>query len=310
MTKNMRALIGGSGAPLLVETPIPEAGSMQVRIRVAAAGVNPFDLAVTAGSLASYGLARQRDSYGLGFDVAGVVDQVGEGNPFAVGEEVIGLAARLELPYKAQAEYVVLDASAVARAPRNVPLAQAATIPLNALTAWQALDRTGVSQGDTLLVTGAAGAVGGYLVELAALRGVRVAGAAGSGDEELVRGLGAEWFVPRDEDLPTAVRNRVPGGVDAVVDAAVVGLAALDAVRDGGVFVALSAGIAPVGLRGIDVATVFFRADAGQLTELVRLVEAGRLTLRVAGTYPLEKAADAHARLAAGGVRGRLVLLP
>ncbi|MEW9549972.1 zinc-binding dehydrogenase [Nonomuraea sp. NPDC050783] len=80
--------------------------------------------------------------------------------------------------------------------------------------------------------------------------------------------------------------------------------------RDGGGFVALTAGAAPVGLRGIDVATVFFRADAAQLAEIVRLVEAGRLTPRVAGTYPLEKAADAHARLAAGGVRGRLVLLP
>lgn len=307
---NMRALIGGSGAPLLVQAPVPEAGPGQVRIKVAAAGVNPFDLAVAAGALAEYGLARKLDSYGLGFDAAGVVDQVGEGVPFALGEEVVGLSARLEPPYKAQAEYVVLDATAVARAPRNVTAAQAATLPLNALTAWQALDRTGVGQGGTLLVTGAAGAVGGFLVELAALRGIRVVATAGAADEELVRGLGAEWFVPREEEVADAVRARVPGGADAVVDAAMLGLAALDAVRDGGAFVALSAGVAPVALRGIDVATVFFRSHAGQLAELVRLVEAGRLTLRVAGTYPLEKAADAHARLAAGGVRGRLVLEP
>ncbi|MEU1390176.1 MULTISPECIES: NADP-dependent oxidoreductase [unclassified Nonomuraea] len=307
---NMRALIGGSGAPRLVSAPLPTAGPGQVRVKVAAAGVNPFDLAVASGALASYGLARKLDSYGIGFDAAGTVDQVGPGTSFTVGEEVVGLCARLELPYKAQAEYVVLDAPAVARAPRDVSPVHAATLPLNGLTAWQALDRTGVGPGGTLLVTGAAGAVGGYLVELAAVRGVRVVAAAGAADEELVRGFGAEWFVPREEDLAEAVRARVPGGVDAVVDAAVLGLPALDAVRDGGAFVALSSGVAPVALRGTDVATVLFRSDARQLAELVRLVEAGRLTLRVAGTYPLDKAADAHARLAEGGLRGRLVLVP
>ncbi|GAA2210367.1 NADP-dependent oxidoreductase [Nonomuraea monospora] len=306
----MRALIGGSGAPLLVEAPVPEPGPQQVLIKVAAAAVNPFDLAIAAGTVADYGVARRLESYGLGFDVAGVVDRVGEGAPFLPGQEVVGLAARLELPTKAQAEYVVLDASAVARAPRGRTAVEAATIPLNALTAWQALDRAGAGAGRTLLVTGAAGAVGGYLVELAALRGARVVAVAGAGDEELVRKMGAEWFIARGGDLAGSVRALVPGGVDAVVDAAVLGLAALDAVRDGGAFVALTAGAAPVGLRGIDVATVFFRADAAQLAEVVRLVEAGQVTTRVAGTYPLEKAADAHARLAAGGVRGRLVLVP
>ncbi|KAB8196876.1 zinc-binding dehydrogenase [Nonomuraea phyllanthi] len=306
----MRALIGGSGAPRLVEVPVPTAGPGQVRIRTAAATVNPFDLAVASGKLADYGVARRLDSYGLGFDVAGTVDQIGDGVAFQAGEEVIGLVARLELPTKAQAEYVVVDATAVARAPRGRTAVEAATIPLNALTAWQALDRAGVGPGRTLLVTGAAGAVGGYLVELAALRGARVAAVAGAADEKEARELGAEWFVPRGEDVASAVRALVPGGVDAVVDAAVLGLAALDAVRDGGAFVALSSGVAPVALRGTDVATVLFRADAHQLAEVVRLVEDGRLTLRVADTYPLERAAEAHARLAAGGVRGRLVLVP
>ncbi|MFB9626733.1 NADP-dependent oxidoreductase [Nonomuraea helvata] len=310
MTNNMRALIGGSGAPLLVEVPVPTAGPGQVRIKVAAAGVNLFDLAVAAGTLADYGVARKLDSYGLGFEAAGTVDQVGDGASFHVGDDVIALVARLELPVKAQAEYVVVDASAVALAPRGCTAAEAATIPLNALTAWQSLDRAGVGPGRTLLVTGAAGAVGGYLVELAALRGARVVAVAGAGDKELVRRLGAEWFVPRGEDVASSVRALVPGGVDAVVDAAVLGLAALDAVRDGGVFIALSAGVAPVALRGTDVATVFFRSDADQLAEVVRLVEAGRLTLRVADTYPLEKVADAHARIVAGGLRGRLVLIP
>ncbi|MEU4545648.1 NADP-dependent oxidoreductase [Nonomuraea dietziae] len=306
----MRALIGGSGSPRLIEAPLPQAGRGQIRIKVAAAGVNPFDLAVAAGTLADYGVARKLDTYGLGFDAAGVVDQVGEGAAFTLGQEVIALVGRLESPTKAQAEYVVVDARAAALAPRGVSAAEAATLPLNALTAWQSLDRAHLRQGDTVLVTGAAGAVGGYAVELAAARGLRVVAAAGRQDEELVRGFGAEWFVSREENLAEAVRRQVPGGVDAVIDAAVTGLAGLDALRDGGAFIALSAGVAPVALRGTDVATVFFREDPRQLAEIVRLAELGRLTTRVAGTYPLEKAADVHARLSSGGVRGRLVLLP
>ncbi|MEU4323812.1 NADP-dependent oxidoreductase [Nonomuraea dietziae] len=306
----MRALIGGSGSPRLIEAPLPQAGRGQIRIKVAAAGVNPFDLAVATGALADYGVARKLDAYGLGFDAAGVVDQVGEGAAFALGQEVIALASRLEAPTKAQAEYVVVDARAAALAPRGVSAAEAATLPLNALTAWQSLDRTHLRQGETVLVTGAAGAVGGYAVELAAARGLRVVAAAGRQDEDLVRGFGAEWFVSREENLAEAVRRQVPGGVDAVIDAAITGLAGLDALRDGGAFIALSAGVAPVPLRGTDVATMFFREEPRQLAEIVRLAELGRLTTRVAGTYPLEKAADAHARLSAGGVRGRLVLLP
>lgn len=306
----MRALIGGSGSPRLIEAPLPQAGRGQIRIKVTAAGVNPFDLAVAAGALADYGVARKLDAYGLGFDAAGVIDQVGEGAAFAPGQEVIAMASRLEAPTKAQAEYVVVDARAAALAPRGVSAAEAATLPLNALTAWQSLDRAHLRQGDTVLVTGAAGAVGGYAVELAAARGLRVVAAAGRQDEELMRGFGAEWFVSREENLAEAVRRQVQGGVDAVIDAAITGLAGLDALRDGGAFIALSAGVAPVPLRGTDVATVFFREEPRQLAEIVRLAELGRLTTRVAGTYPLEKAADAHARLSAGGVRGRLVLLP
>ncbi|MGW4469840.1 NADP-dependent oxidoreductase [Nonomuraea sp. NPDC004354] len=304
----MRALIGGSGSPELIEAPAPQAGRGQVRIKVAAAGLNPFDLAVASGSLSDYGVARELDSYGLGFDAAGVVDQVGEGVAIAPGQEVIALVSRLELPTKAQADHVVVDAAAVAPAPAGLSLVEAATLPLNTLTAWQSLDRANLSQGQTVLVTGAAGAVGGFAVELAAARGLRVVAAAGGDDEELVREFGAEWFVPRGEDLGEAVRKRVPGGVDAVIDAAVTGLAGLNALRDGGTFVTLTAGVAPVALRGTDVATVFFSEEPFQLAEIARLAGLGRLTARVAGTYPLEQAGDAYARLAKGGLRGRLVL--
>jgi NADPH:quinone reductase len=159
-------------------------------------------------------------------------------------------------------------------------------------------------------VTGAAGGVGGFAVGLAAVRGLEVVAVAGPGDEDLVRTLGAGHFVPRDSCVAAAVRAVVPGGVDGVLDAAGLRTVALEALRAGGSFVAVGLGAYPVPRRGTSVANVWVAADGPRLTELSALADAGRLTLRVADTYPLEKAGEAHARLAAGGVRGRLVLVP
>ncbi|MEW9533318.1 NADP-dependent oxidoreductase [Microbispora sp. NPDC049125] len=316
----MRALVGRSGTVELVETPDPEPGPGQVRIKVLAAAVQPIDLFTASGGLPGYGLVQPMESYGLGWDVAGVVDRVGpapaapdSGDRVAapgLGDAVIGLSDRLPQPVKAQADYVVLDATAVAPAPAGVPAVRAATLPLNTLTAIQALDLAGLREGESLLVTGAAGALGGYLVEIAAARGIRVAALAGREDEALVRGFGAEWFIPRGTDLSTAVRAAVPGGVDGVVDAALVGLPALDAVRGGGSFVAVGAGQAPLPLRGVRVSTVFIRADGAQLAAVSGLAESGRLTMRVADVYKLDEAAEAYARMGRGGLRGRLVLVP
>lgn len=311
----MRAVVVRSyGGPEVLETvelPVPEPGPGQLRIRVRAAAVNPVDIATREGVLAAAGLHQDRTQLGVGWDLAGTVDALGEGVAgFAAGDEVIGVSAALEAPVKAYADYVVLDAEAVAPAPRGAGPAAAATLPLNGLTAWQGLELLGLQPGDAVLVTGAAGGVGGFAVELAAARGVRVVAVAGADDEKLVRGLGAEFFVPRDADLGTAVRELLPGGVDGVLDAAVVGAPALAAVRDGGAFTAVVAGGAPEPVRSVRVANVWVHADAALLAELSALAGAGRLTLRVAGSYPLTGAAEAHRRLAEGGVRGRLVLEP
>ncbi|MGW4893208.1 NADP-dependent oxidoreductase [Kitasatospora sp. NPDC004240] len=313
----MRAVVvrrfAGPDALEVVDVPVPEAGPGQVRIRVEAAGVNPVDLVTRAGVLAGAGLMPPREVVGIGWDVAGVVDRVGPGvSGFAPGERVVGLRDLLDVPLGAYAEYLVLDATALAPAPEGVSSTEAATLPLNGLTALQALDLLDLPPGATLLVTGAAGGVGGFAVELAALRGLRVVATAGAADEPAVRALGAEWFVPRDagaDDLAAAVRALVPGGVDGALDAAVLGVAALGAVRTRGAFVAVTGG-APAGLRGIRVSTVWIAADGAALAGLSALAAEGRLTLRVAGTLPLERAAEAHRRLEKGGLRGRLVLLP
>lgn len=301
----MRAVVvrrfGGPEVLEAVEVPVPEPGPGQVRIRVAAAAVNPVDLATRSGALSTAGVIPPRDVLGLGWDVAGTVETAGGG--FAVGDAVIGLRDRIASPLGAYAEQIVLDAAAVAPAPPGVSPVEAATLPLNALTAAQAMDL--VETTGTVLVTGAAGAVGGYAVALAHGRKLRVVAVASEADEAQVRAFGADEFVPRGPALGDRVRAVVPGGVDAALDTARLGLDALDAVRGGGEFVAFAAGAAPLPLRGIRVQHVWIRADGERLAELARI-----LLPRVAGVLPLARAGDAHERLAAGGLRGRLVLTP
>ncbi|MGW1844580.1 NADP-dependent oxidoreductase [Streptomyces sp. NPDC001966] len=311
----MRAIVvrtvGGPEALELVDVPVPATGAGQVRVRVEAAAVNPVDAATRSGNLLSAGLMAPREVIGLGWDVAGRIDEVGPGvTAFSPGDRVIGVRDRLDLSLGTCADFVVLDATAVATAPTGLSAVEAATLPLNGLTALQALDLLAPEPGSTLLVTGAAGAVGGYAVELAALRGLRVVASAAAGDEAFVRAAGARWFVPRSADLAEAVRALVPGGVDAALDAAVVGIPALGAVRNRGAFVSVVGGAAPVALRGITVTEQWIAADADALAQLSSLAGTGQLTVRVADTLPLHEAAQAHRRLAEGGIRGRLVLVP
>ncbi|MEU3844620.1 NADP-dependent oxidoreductase [Streptomyces sp. NPDC028635] len=294
----MRAAVvrtfGGPEAVEVVETALPEPGARQVRIKVAASALNPVDAGVRAGAFG--GAGRQ---IGLGWDVAGTVDATGVATAWNAGDAVVALDYGMAEPLGAHAEYVVVDTDAVAKAPATADAVHAATLPLNGLTAVQALDGLRLTPGDTLLVTGAAGAVGGYAVQLAAHRGVTVTGLARESDAELVRSLGAAHA--------TTARA---GAFDAVLDAAVLGETALAWVRDGGAYTGVIPQAQPASVRGVRTAAVEVSADGARLAELVRLVDEGVLTLRVAETFALDDAAKAHARLAQGGVRGRLVLVP
>ncbi|MFD9328576.1 zinc-binding dehydrogenase [Streptomyces sp. NPDC060065] len=296
----MRAAVvtafGGPEAVEIVETAVPEPGARQIRIKVAAAALNPADAGVRAGV---FGGAGKR--LGLGWDVAGTVDAAGVATGWTVGQQVVALAYGVAKSLGAHADYVVVDADAVAVAPTSVDAVHAATVPLNALTAVQALDLLALEAGQSLLVTGAAGAVGGYAVQLAVQRGLAVTGLAREGDEEFVRSLGAGRFVSGEV---------APGSVDAVLDPAILGEAALEWVRDGGVFVGTIPHAQPASVRGVRTDAVEVSADGARLAELVALVDEGVLTTRVAETFALADAAKAHARLAEGGVRGRLVLVP
>jgi NADPH:quinone reductase len=297
---------GGPEVLEVAEIPTPTPGPGQVLVAVRAAALNPVDLAMRQGLMAS--VIGEQFPLGLGWDVAGTVAAVGEGvTDRAVGDAVVGLRDEFVGPTGAHASHVVLPAEAVATAPAGVPPEAAATFPLNTLTADQALDLLGLDPGATVVVTGAAGGVGDYVVALAAHRGLRVVAYARPDDEDDVRANGAAEFVS-GPDVGVAVRDLLPAGADGLVDAAQVGAAALAAVRDGGSFVAVTDPSEPPAERGITVATVHVHHDAAQQAALVRLVERGTLRLRVAATYALDDAAKAHEAAAQPGRWGRVFL--
>lgn len=283
----------------LIELAAPEPRAGEVRLRVLAAAVNPVDLDTRVGVFHRAGWI-VGDQVGLGWDVAGVVDQVGPDVDLVVGQLVAGLLDRLDVPAGTYAEQVVLAATAVAPIPDGLGPVAAATVPLNATTAVQALRLLDRSGGDRLLITGAAGAVGGFAVPLAAAQGWRVTGLARAEDREFVLGAGAAEAITRAED----------GAFDAVLDAAVLNEVALAAVRDGGKYVSLTPAAIPHTDRPFTIEAVSVKADRADLAEVLRLAADGTLSIRIAGTLPLAEAGTAHRWLAKGGVRGRWVLLP
>jgi NADPH:quinone reductase len=320
----MRALtvpaFGPADVLTVAELPVPEPGPGDVRIRVRAAGVNPVDVFTRAGHV--YPVFPVDPPLVLGWEAAGEVDAVGPGvTAWRPGQRVMALSSWAGysgvFTGGTQAEYVVVPAPAVALSPATVDDAAAATLPLNALTAAQALDTAlhaaGSASGEpigTVAVTGAAGAVGGFAVQLAAARGLRVIALAGAQDGALVAELGATDHAARSDDPAAAIRRVAPGGVDAVIDAALLGDAVIGAVRDGGSLAVLTGLAKPTAERGIRLASVMVRADGAELGRLAALVDAGTLTPRVREVLPLDEAAAAHALVEKGGLRGRIVLVP
>ncbi|WP_125492461.1 NADP-dependent oxidoreductase [Streptomyces sp. WAC 04229] len=293
----MRAVLSsGSAGVVVADVPWPEPGHHQVLVRVSAAGVNPVD--VDAGRTGPFDRV-------LGWEAAGVAEAVGEDvRGVRVGDAVMGWTYWFSSGRGCQAQYCVLDASEVSAAPRQVDAAQAATVPLNGSTAWQALLELGVQPGESLLVMGAAGSIGGFAIDLAVGKGCEVWGVAAARDADFVGARGAH-FVDRADALRGG--GALPsGGVDAVLATAPVDEAWQTAVRPDGRF------LSTVGQTLPRTACGFLNAhpDAGQLGELAQVVDSGELRTRVAQRYPLADAVVAYADAAAPAVRGRLVLTP
>ena len=298
---------GGPEALEIVDLPEVHAGPGQVRLRVEAAAVNPTDTYVRNGARAD---AQKADPppYVPGMDAAGVVDEVGEG--VDTGIQVGDAAMAMVVPsgsHGAYRESIVLEAGAVVPAPAGASAVEACTLPMNGLTARLSLDLLGLSPGQTLAVTGAAGAYGGYVVQLAKDDGLTVIADASADDEALVTSLGADIVVPRGPGFADHVRAHFPDGVDGLADGSVQNDEVVGAIADGGAFTSVR-GWRGEPIRDISFTTTWVTSYDGDYGRLDQQVESGAVTLRVAGTYPAEQAGEAHARLEAGGTRGRCVI--
>ena len=225
---------GGPDVLRVLDLPDPEAAPGEVRIRVHAAAVNPTDTVLRSGGRAKR-LKDVAPPHVPGMDVAGELEQIGDGamTDLRIGDRVMAIVLPLGTTGGC-AERVVVPAESVAAAPAGMSVAQAATLPMNGLTARLALDELALEQGQTLAVTGAAGAVGGYVVQLGKAEGLRIVADAAASDEQLVRELGADVVVRRGADFSDQVRSIVPDGVDGLVDAALLDELAVGAVRDSG----------------------------------------------------------------------------
>ena len=299
---------GGPEALTAMEVPEPHAGPGEVRIRVKAAAVSPTDTVLRAGG-------QGKGDIGMpavpGMDAAGIIDEVNGADGWQVGDRVMTIALPLGAHGGAYAEYLVAPADSLAHIPDGTDFAEASTLPMNGLTAVQTLEKLNLQPGQSLAVTGAAGTLGNYLVQLAKQAGLVVVADAAGKDRALVAGLGPDYMVERGDDAAQHIREFFPDGVDALADAAVMNEKAVPAVKDGGGFATFRWWQENPG-RGVTVHPVAVRDEyhSGQKLEaLRRLVEDGTLTLRVADRLSADDAAEAHRRLEAGGVRGRLVLL-
>lgn len=300
---------GGPESIVAVQRPQPEPVTGRVRVRVRAVTVNPVDLMTRAGALASM-TPELKAPFVLGWDLAGELIDATEELP--AGQKVIGMIPWLAAGTGegAYAEVVLVDPAWLAPLPDGVEFAAAATLPLNSLTAAQALDRVKVQADSTVLITGATGAVGAFAVQEAVARGARVFAVASTGDDDFVASLGAEVVLSRTtpEELIAAVRRLAPEGVDAVVDAASLGQGILGAARDGGDYVGVVFPAQPNPERDVSVSTISVVPDSDALRRTAADLAAGRLITRIAQVLPATEAAQAHQIGSANGLRGKLVL--
>lgn len=289
------------------EVPDPHIGPDTMLVKVVAAGINPVDYKVREGYLA--GLIDTIFPAVPGWDVAGVVVRPGLDTPeFAAGDEVLAYARADVVHSGTLAELVAVPVRTATRKPAAVSFEDAAALPLTGLTALQSIRRSGLREGDTVLVHAAAGGVGAFATQLAVLAGARVVGTAGPANHEFLRSLGAEP-VAYGEGLVAAARAVAPDGFDVVLD--YVGGAALDVtpdlLRSGGAVVSIADGRAAVEFGG---QYVWVRPDRDDLAELAGLVADGRLRVHVSAVYDLEHAVDAYRALESGHTRGKIVVTP
>jgi len=295
------------------ELPAPEPVDGQVLVGVRAAGVNPFDAVVAQGYIKD--LMEHRFPLVPGHDAAGVIEAVGNGvDGLAVGDAVFGAVGKPYLGEGTYAQATTMSTGSVWPKPSSLDFTQAAAVPLSGATALTLLDAVALGAGERVLVLGASGGVGSFLVQLAAQRGAEVVGVCSGPNLAYARGLGAGDVIDyTTEAVGDAVRSRHPEGVDAIIDlvgdkAALTALS--ERLRPGGRVASAvdAADVEELATRGIPATNVASWLSSDQLAQLMRWLEDGTLRLPEIHTVGFEDAAEALARIATKHTRGKLVL--
>jgi NADPH:quinone reductase-like Zn-dependent oxidoreductase len=284
-----------------IPDPVPRDGEQLVKVRAASLG--PWDRYSTEGAFVAMGGSSEFPQV-QGWDFAGeTID----------GGRVLGFVPQPWMGVGAFAEQIAVPSAILAPLPDAVGFPEGSTLPVCGLTARLLVEAAAVSGGDVVLVTGAAGMVGGFAVQLARGRGAQVIAAVREREAGEARRLGAEAVMDTGTELEAAVRRQWPNGVDACLDTAGLGSRGLGCVCDGGAFVTSVTtvpGAVPDPARGISPRTVAVQPDADATAELADVAAQGELTLRVAETVPLERFRDAYLHLERGGLPGKIVLTP
>jgi NADPH2:quinone reductase len=299
---------GGYEVIKVVDRAVRAPEADEVRIRVKAAGVNPTDTL-----LRSAGGGNGTSLVIPGMDAAGFIESIGAGVVrFSVGQEVMAALTPRRPDGGAQAEYIVVPAASVIPVPKGVSLIEAATLPMNGLTALGALAHAGLKPGQTFAVSGGAGLLAHYAIAAARRQGLKVIADAKREEASLVKGYGADLVVERGDGFVDAIRREVPEGVDALLDTALLGEGSFGAIRDGGTYIPVRGWKDKPSERGIEIKPIFVNTVLDRtdwLEELSDMVVAGKITLKVTGEYPPEKTDEAQKAIEAGGLRGRPVIV-
>jgi NADPH:quinone reductase len=300
---------GGPGSIHEMPDPIPQAG--QVRVRVRAASLNPFDNFVIQGYL------KDRMPTQLPLvpcaDFSGTVDMVGPGvEEFKIGDEVFGVTGRM-LGEGTLAELTTASSTTIARRPAAIQDTEAAAMPLVGVSALMSVEAADAKPKDVIVVVGASGGIGGYAVQLAALRGAHVVAVTSKSHAEYVRKLGAAEVIDRSAvDVLAELKSRYADGVAAIIDTIsdAAGLARLSqAVRTGGTVTSMrgAASAEDPGNRGINAVNIGTQVTTVRLAELARLRTEGKLQSPQIRTFTLDHAGDAFTVIGQGG-GGKLVV--
>jgi NADPH:quinone reductase len=295
------ASYGGPEIETWFDRPQPVPGPSELVIRVKAVGVNPADYKIRSGALANPQSTPEFPLV-LGVEAAGVVVAVGSDvGGFAEGDDVMGKAAPGHGTY---AEHAVLLATSTTHKPPQVSFVQAAALPVAGGTAWDALEKLGVTEGETLLINGIGGGVGVMAAQLARNRGAAVFGVGSQTKRSLTESLGAT-LVPYDRgDVVEQMRELLPGGVDAILD--VVGG---EPIRHIAILITNPARIVSVADPSVaQLGGNFLVSSSVGVPAVANLVAAGKLDPKVLQTYPFEEAPQALRAVESGHALGKIVI--